>query len=114
MDSATVIYKGQSYTAKYASFEIAAAANSDVVAAVTLKCILVTGLWIAGTTGTVADVTFSSNATPLVPVVHLAAAGHSMPVCGFQYFKTVAGEKLNVAAAAAGVWGKIQYIEVDS
>ena len=114
MDSATVIYKGQSYTAKYASFEIAAAANSDVVAAVTAKCILVTAMWIAGTTGTVADVTFSSNATPLVPVVHLSAAGHQGLPGGFQYFKTVAGEKLNLAAAAAGIWGRLQYIEVDS
>lgn len=113
MNATHVIYNGQSYPAKYASFDIAAAANSDVVAAVTGKRITVVGIWMGGASGTAATATFSSAATPLSPVVGVVAGGPTFAEHMILY-QTVAGEKLNIAAATGGIWGRIKYIEADA
>lgn len=111
-DVSKVIYLGSSYPAKYASFDIAAGANSDVVAAVTGKKITVVAIWMGGASGTAGTATFSSNATAQSPVVGTVAGGPTFAENMILY-QTVAGGKLNIAAATGGIWGRIKYIEVD-
>ena len=102
--------------AQYASIEAATGGDNTLVAAVTAKKIRVLSVVLVASGGA-NTVAFESDAagTALTGDMDIAADGQLvLPLNGFGWFETVAGELLNLELAnATAVAGALVYEEID-
>ena len=115
MDSGQITVNGAVYPIKRATFDLAAGANADAVAAVTGKKIRVIGLAASGgTTAAGTTITLRSATTAKTPALIMVFGTNLVYPFGPNIAETVAGEALNVLVGAGALAsGILWYVETD-